>query len=105
MVVLLAAVFSPATMEWTRLVPGDGCSDSPADGCPEEKGCPAGDSDGACPPGCQICACCGHTVGTLIPFAAAVVLEERQPVSLAGDGPSTSPEPQGILHDPKRLLA
>jgi len=104
-IVMLAALFSPATLGWTPSVPADECSDRPGDGCPEENGCPGEGSDGTCPPDCHVCACCGHAAGTLVRVAAVAALEEREPGLLLGDGPSASADPQDILHVPRRTLA
>jgi hypothetical protein len=62
----------------------------------------AGESDGHCPPACQLCVCCATTRPAVLP-QGAIVLPDQTSRLVAGEQARTppSPEPREILHVPK----
>jgi hypothetical protein len=103
--VLLAALFAQ-TGSPALFFAASACAEDCAEGCPDQQRCP-GASDRGCAPDCQFCACCGHSLRALVP-ASVSVLEAPSTLArfwLASEGLPAPPEPQGILHVPKRIRA
>jgi hypothetical protein len=106
--VLLAALVAQTACLPTMLASGDACAERCADGCPDEKNCPGEASEhGGCPPDCQFCACCGPSMRALLPIAVSLLEASSRQQSILFDsvGLPASPEPRGILHVPKLILA
>jgi len=101
--VLLVALFVETTGARSLFFAADAC----ASGCPDEQGCPGEASERGCAPDCQFCACCGLSLRALLP-AAVSLLEASSTFarfSLTSDGLPAPPEPQAILHVPRRIPA
>ena len=105
--VLLVALFTQATGASTLLAAGDDCAEDCADGCPDEQRCPGEASERGCAPDCQFCACCGLSMRALLPAAVNPLEAQstRSRFAFTSDGLPAPPEPQGILHVPKRIRA
>jgi hypothetical protein len=105
--VLLVALFAETTGAPALLFAADACADACAEGCPDEQRCPGEASERGCAPDCQFCACCGLSMRALIPAAVSLLAAPSTLArfSLTSDGLPAPPEPQAILHVPKRLHA
>jgi hypothetical protein len=71
-----------------------------------DEDCPADASGGDCAPNCRLCQCCGLPTFTKPALAAVspAPLFRRSRWIQAAQTP-TAPDPAGILHVPKLLLA
>jgi hypothetical protein len=106
--VLLAALVAQTACLSTMLASGGACAEQCDDGCPEETKCPGEASErGGCPPDCQFCACCGLSMRALPPVAVSLLeaSSTQQRIFFDSVGLPASPEPRGILHVPKLILA
>ena len=106
-VVLLLALFTQTTGASALFAGGAACADTCAEGCPDEQRCPGEASERGCAPDCQFCACCGLSMRAVIPAAVSLLEAQstRSRFSFTSDGLPAPPEPQGILHVPKRVRA
>ena len=102
-IVMFALCIGQATRASSVFAAGDDCSD----GCPDDQKCPGENSDGECPPDCQLCMCCGITIKALVPVSTATLpsLCVQRASARAKDRLPPSAEPQEILHVPKLTFA
>jgi hypothetical protein len=71
-----------------------------------DEDCPADASGGNCAPNCQQCQCCSLPSFTKpVPATVSLIPLFRRSSWIQATQTPTTPDPAGILHVPKRLLA